>query len=97
VSTAAPVHAPTGALDFTTVTALLAASRAWFAAGTDIVIDLAGVTQADSAGVALMVEWLRLARRAGGRVEFRNTPAQIRNLIAVSGLGEALLGSAPAA
>ncbi|HEX9625406.1 MAG TPA: STAS domain-containing protein [Acidiferrobacterales bacterium] len=89
------MHAPTGALSFDSVTALLAGSRGWFAPGADVVIDLAGVTQADSAGVALMVEWLRLARRAGGRAEFRNVPAQVRNLIAVSGLGEALLGAAP--
>lgn len=87
-------HAPSGSLNFSTVAGLLAGSRAWFADGGRIVIDLSGVTQADSAGVALLVEWLRLARRAGGEIEFRNVPVQVRNLVEVSGLGDALFSKA---
>lgn len=87
-------HAPSGALSFDTVAQHLSASRTWFASGAEVDIDLAGVSHADSAGLALLVEWARLARQAHGAVRFINTPMQIDNLIRVAGLKELL--AAPA-
>ena len=78
-----------GELTFATVPAYLQRNGALFAGSGDLVIDLQGVTRADSAGVALLVEWLRLARAAGRTVRYRNLPSQVEALIRVSGLEKA--------
>ena len=51
-----------------------------------VTIDMHGVTLADSAGLALMIEWLQLARAAKHEVVFTNIPEQMRDLIRVNGL-----------
>lgn len=83
-----------GVLTFDTAPALYQESRGWFAPGAEVVIDLAQVERADSAGLALMIEWLKRARDAGGRLEFANIPDQVRTLIHVNGLQAALLDGA---
>ncbi len=80
-----------GALTFDSVPALYNDSKGWFAAGSELVIDLVQVERADSAGLALMVEWLRLARLADCRLRFANIPVQVQTLIRVNGLQDALL------
>ena len=51
-----------------------------------VTIDMHGVTLADSAGLALMIEWLQLARAAKHEIVFTNIPEQMRDLIRVNGL-----------
>lgn len=46
-----------GILDFTTVPEVLAASPSRFRGCEKIIIDLAGVTSSNSAGMALLLEW----------------------------------------
>ena len=82
-----------GMLTFDTVPGLYRTSDNWCAGGGEIVIDLAQVTRADSAGLALMVEWLRRARASSCRLRFANIPAQVQTLIRVNGLQDALLNS----
>jgi phospholipid transport system transporter-binding protein len=53
---------------------------------------LRAVTRADSAGLALMVEWLREARRRGGRLEVVNMPDQMFGIAHMSKLDRVLLG-----
>jgi phospholipid transport system transporter-binding protein len=85
-----------GLLTYDTVAELYRSSGSWFAGQGDLVIDLAQVTRADSAGLALMVEWLRRAQTAGRKLRFANVPAQMQTLIRVNGLQGALLnGSNP--
>lgn len=72
-----------GILDATTVTALLKRSDALFA-GPALQVDLAGVTESDSAGLALMLEWLRLARKKNQQISFVNMPQQIAALARIS-------------
>ena len=80
-----------GDLTFATVTALLAASQPLFAARTGrLQVDLAGVGRADSAGLALLIEWLRLARAAGCELSFQAVPAQLQAIAAASGLTDML-------
>ncbi len=55
-----------------------------------IEIDLKGVTRADSAGLALLVEWLRAAERAGKSISFVNVPVQLSSIARISGLDEIL-------
>jgi phospholipid transport system transporter-binding protein len=51
-----------------------------------VTIDMKGVTQADSAGLALMIEWLQLARDGKRELLFANIPEQVSELIRVNGL-----------
>ncbi len=55
-----------------------------------LVLDLGGVRRADSAGLALLVEWLRAARRAGRELRLRAMPEQMRAIARVSGLDRIL-------
>ena len=80
----------TGELTFGTVPDLYHASFKWFA-DKSLAVDFAQVSKADSAGLALMTEWLRLAREKNCRVEFLNIPEQVQEFIRVSGLQDVLL------
>lgn len=80
-----------GELVFDTVPELLESGRALLGAGTgSIVLDLQGVTRADSAGLALLVEWLRMARRDHRELTFHNMPAKLLAMAGVSGLDDVL-------
>lgn len=77
----------TGMLTFSTVPDLLGQSQKWLSSGHEAVtIDLENVTKADSAGLALMIEWLHLARTADREIHFANIPVQLNDLIRLSGL-----------
>ncbi len=82
-----------GELGFGTVSRLLKDSRAGFSDGNDIEVDLSGVTRADSAGLALLVEWLREAERAGRAISFVNMPAQMQSIARICGLDDILTAS----
>jgi phospholipid transport system transporter-binding protein len=84
----------TGELTFGTVPDLYQASLKWFA-DPSLAVDFAQVSKADSAGMALMTEWLRLAREKNCRVEFLNIPEQVQEFIRVSGLQDVLLKATP--
>ncbi len=86
----ATVHAISGPLTFDSVPAIYAASRAWFSGASGMTIDLAQVSTADSAGLALLIEWLRSARLAGAPLRFANIPSQMQELIRVNGLQDTL-------
>ncbi len=67
-----------GDLTFATATALWKASRRLLTSiPGEITIDLAGIRRADSAGLALLVEWLRLAQRQNKRLTLTNLPNQL--------------------
>ena len=83
-----------GPLTFDTVEAVRAAARAalqperW--RGNAITFDLGAVGPADSAGLALLVDWRRTAHREGGRIHFRGTPPALRAIAALSGVEDHL-------
>lgn len=53
---------------------------------TDNCIDLEKVTNADSAGLALVLEWIKKSRRYNTKLTFKNIPQQILTLARLSGL-----------
>jgi phospholipid transport system transporter-binding protein len=55
-----------------------------------VAVDLNGVTHADSAGVAMLVEWYRQARQHGRELHFINLPEQMQAIIRVSSLQQVL-------
>lgn len=79
-----------GVLDATTVTDLLRQSQGGFDGAQRIDVDLALVTESDSSGLALLIEWLRLARDAGKKIHFENLPEQIMALARISEVDELL-------
>ena len=83
-STSGHHFALSGELSFATVTALLEQSRSMFAAANRIELDLSGVTHADSAGLSLLIEWLRYGKQHNKQVRFANLPAQLRSLADIS-------------
>jgi len=52
----------------------------------DIHIDLEKVTAADSAGLALMIEWLKHSKLYNTKLRFRNIPQQLLTLAKLSDL-----------
>lgn len=79
-----------GELDADNVPARLRRSAGLFDRNRDTVIDLGGVTRADSAGVALLLEWIRNAERAGAHLRFTNAPAQMRAIIDFCALNDVI-------
>jgi phospholipid transport system transporter-binding protein len=79
-----------GQLTFATVPQFFTHTAAMLAGGDGpVTVDLAGVTLADSAGIALLVEWQQQARAANRALQFANIPEQVRKIIHVSGLQRA--------
>ena len=76
------VFAPTGALTMVSAPAVLEDGRRLARAG-DLVVDFAGVTVADSAALALLLDWMRCAREAGNRLAVRSLPAGMASLAAL--------------
>ncbi len=56
----------------------------------DVKIDLGGVTHSDSAGIALLVEWLSDARHRNQVIHFVNLPKQMLKMVRVSNLDQVL-------
>ncbi len=75
-----------GEMSFSSVNQLLIDSQACFKSSSMVVFDLAGVQQADSAGVALLVEWFKLAKQQQKPLQFLNIPLQMRAIVEVSDL-----------
>ena len=80
-----------GSLHFATLSALFTAGVAAIKGGRADVIDLAGVTASDSAGLALLIEWLSVAKSAGGTLRFENIPSQLQQLARLSEVEEMLV------
>ncbi len=80
-----------GSLDFTTVTKLLPQGAAAIDAGQASIIDLAGVTGSDSAGLALLIEWLSVAKAARRTLRYDNTPMQLQQLARLSEVDHLIL------
>jgi phospholipid transport system transporter-binding protein len=54
------------------------------ASGSALQIDCAGVTESDSAGLAVLIEWLSCATKLGRGVRFENLPEGIRAAAQIS-------------
>jgi phospholipid transport system transporter-binding protein len=82
-----------GSLHFTTVSALLPLGVDAIDSGKAAVIDLAGVTGSDSSGLALLIEWLSVAKSAGRALRYDNIPSQLHQLARLSEVEELLVPS----
>ena len=83
----------TGVLDFDAVPGLAdkgARLIARMAPADSVEIDLAGVESANSAGLALLLEWLDLAGQRGVHLTYRHLPESLRRIAAFSNLHDLL-------
>jgi phospholipid transport system transporter-binding protein len=80
-----------GALTLATVSGLAEAVRDHLRQGATVV-DFRGVTEVDSAAVALALEWLRQAAQRDGRaaLRFSNLPVAMQNLAKLYGVSDLL-------
>ena len=69
----------------------VAAGVAAITDGRAAVIDLSSVTASDSAGLALLIEWLSVAKAANHPLRFENIPSQLQQLARLSEVEELLV------
>lgn len=75
-----------GQLTFATVPSLVDALNGGAHPGRRVEVDLSGITLSDSAGTALLVEWVKQTRLQGLKLTYLNTPGQIQAIAKVTGL-----------
>lgn len=83
------VYRPQGPLTLDTVTRQLGALDGLSSPG-EVVVDLSGVTEADSSAVALLLAWTRNVAAGGRMLKLVSVPNGLQRLIAVYGLAELL-------
>jgi phospholipid transport system transporter-binding protein len=66
-----------GAMSFATADQILKESEKYFEEHTRLEVDLAGVTETDSAGLALLLEWITWANHTVREIRFLNTPDKV--------------------
>lgn len=79
-----------GEVGFRDAGRLLAEGDAAFASLPSVEVDLARVTRADSAGLALLIEWALAARDAGRSLRYGNVPPAVVSLAGISDVEELL-------
>jgi len=79
-----------GTLSFVGVVPVLEMSKSFFSGSSPLVFDLAAVEKIDSAGLALLVEWMCMAEKSGQNISFKNPSKQLIDIAKVSGLDEVL-------
>lgn len=82
-----------GAMTFETAVRLHAAGLAALGASTEptLELDCAAVGNADSAGLAVLVDWLAWARASGRTLRLKNVPAKLLDIARISELDELLV------
>ena len=64
-------------MSFETAERILHASEEPFSAHTRLEIDLSGISQADSAGLALLLEWITWANHTVREIRFLGMPERV--------------------
>lgn len=67
-----------GQLDFSTATQALEAVSQHFTKKQ--IIDMSGITHSNSAGLAVMIEWLAIAQRSDQQIVFQNIPDSLHQI-----------------
>lgn len=95
---AAEVLAPEGPLSFDSLPRVLEQAQA-FAKRDDlpprVAIDFSRVSEVDSAAIALLLEWRRVAERRGIELSFSHLPANLLALASLYGIEQLVQPPAP--
>lgn len=88
-----------GQLNIDTASRALGAGLSLLPQGGHCRVDLGEIIDADSAGLAVLIEWLAQARARGTRLEYANLPSTLRSLAKLSGVEflfpDTIAGQAP--
>jgi len=79
-----------GLMTFQTCGKILRASEEPFQEHTRIEVDLSGVTKTDSAGLALLLEWITWANHTVREIRFKEVPERIDAIARVTEVEELL-------
>ena len=79
-----------GVLDFESVPVLWRQHKHLLEIARDVCIDLSAVEHSNSAGIALLMDWQRHARKQNISLTWRGMPAQMQSLARVSGVMDLL-------
>jgi len=79
-----------GPLCFATVPAAYQQTKKCFDGQREVRVDLANVQRSDSAALALVLEWQRLANETGATLILQNIPSMLQNIARISDLEEML-------
>jgi phospholipid transport system transporter-binding protein len=80
-----------GNLHFFTVMDLWSSSLPLLRDKTSLQFDFSDVTSANSAGLALLMQWQRYAKRHHQTISFNNMPTLLVSIAAVAGIKEILI------
>ena len=80
----------TGQMTFDTAERILDKSERPFEQHTRIEVDLSGVTKADSAGLALLLEWVTWANHTVREIRFVDVPARVTAIAKTTEVNELL-------
>ena len=75
-----------GTLNFETVPVIWRHGLDLFSQAPSLLLDLSGVKHSDSAGVALLIEWMRFARSQNKPISYINMPTQMLAIVRASSL-----------
>lgn len=78
-----------GDMTFASIDKRIVKTTAFLISAKEITIDMMGIVNTDSAGLALMIEWLKLARSKRTHLRFQNIPEQLVTLARLSGFDAA--------
>lgn len=79
-----------GNLDLTTVNMLKKQTIVLFNSVSEIQFDLSAVNQSNSAALALLLEWLKIAKKHQVSLSFSNFPEHLREIARVYGIEQDL-------
>jgi phospholipid transport system transporter-binding protein len=54
--------------------------------GDNVIVDLGGVSSADSSALSMMLEWIRRSHSGGGRITFANLSEDLQSLAELYGV-----------
>lgn len=83
-------YALVGELGIEVAAAVLRQGTACFRREPRVEVDLSGVVDADSAGLAVMIEWTRAARLERREIVFRAVPRRLADLARIGGVDSLL-------
>jgi len=75
-----------GTLSFKTVPVIWRQGLDLFSEAPSLLLDLSGIKRSDSAGVALLVDWMRFARSHNKPISYINMPQQMLAIVRASSL-----------
>lgn len=78
-----------GVLNHASVATVLSQSADWFA-GDALSIGLQGISHSNSAGLALLLEWQKIARQKQVSIQYHNVPEQLLTIARAYGVDQLL-------